>query len=237
MDIKARYIVELTARENTAEMAENVAAVMAGDPELVENSKLRNSNLKFEKWWSVIAGILLVAAFILYSFYLTIPAVILLGLLIAFLIYAGINLQLQRKKRENAPHEISPRRSTDAFIKTALNLHISGRDVTGYLDTADIAEFGRKLTPVIAGVAAAESVPAAPVTTAVSVKVTDTEPVNDCLNLIPTDIIITIADTVELVLSYKAPFAIAITGDCALVDTCPSLGEAIKTDLPRKGRR
>lgn len=235
MAIKTRYTTELIPRSAPAARAAETIRRMASDERLSGNAKQRTGNTKIEKWWSVVAGLLLVIIFILYSFYLTIPAVILLGVLVVFLIYIGISLRLQRKSKESAEHEISPRRSADAFIKKALGKEISGRDLTVYMSETDIAAFGAGLKSMIAEIAAAEGENAADISVATSAKVTEAEVNEDDFSIIPVEFTISIGTGTELLLKYAAPFAMASTGDCALADALPGFGNTEKTEIKVKG--
>ena len=231
MDIKTRYTVELTAREGAAERVADTIKRMSTDENLSRNAKLRTGNVKMEKWWSVVAGLLLVIVFILYSFYLTIPAVILLGVLIAFLIYVGISLKLQQRAKDNAEHEISPRRSADAFINKSLGLTVTGRDATVYMDNSDIGTFGIQL---LGKIAVCEGADTSAMFVTTSAKVTDVEEKGENYSLIPLEITVSLGKDVEMLLKYNAPFAIASTGDCVIADTCPVIGEIEKSEIKSK---
>lgn len=232
MDTKIRYNIELTAREGVEGRIQDALNKMAADAQLSANAKQRTGNVKMEKWWSVVAGLLLVITFILYSFYLTIPAVILLGVLVAFLIYVGISLRLQRNKKESAEHEISPRRSADAMIRTAVRMPVSGRDVTGYMNGADMNAFGAELSSVIESIANAEEMAKLSITT--TVKVIEAEELGEHYSVMPVEYVLGLGDDKELVINYKAPFAIAATGDCILADTNPAIGEITRSDVSKK---
>ncbi len=229
MAITERYTIKLTARDDAEKRAAETAKRVMDDSVLIDNAKKRNGNVKMEKWWSVVSGMLLVATFILYTFYLTIPAVILLGVLVAFLIYAGISLRMQRKVKENAEHEISPSSSMDAFIKTALGMEVTGRNATAYMDKTEIAAFGKALRSALeaAGAGDVEAVNT-------TVKVTEAESDTDGMSFIPAVIILTSGET-EVVLDYNAPFAIAATGDCVPADGCPAVGEPVKSEIKKRG--
>ena len=227
MAITERYSIELTAREGAEARAAATAQRVAADGVLAANAKKRTGNVKMEKWWSVVSGMLLVATFILYTCYLTIPALITLGVLVVFLIYAGISLRMQRNVKENAEPEISPRRSMDAFIKTALGMEVTGRDATVYMDKDDISAFGNDLCAALQAIGAGE-------VTAVetAVKVTEAKSEVDGMSIIPASVTLTCAET-EVVLEYSAPFAMAETGDCVPADGRPAIGEAVKKELKK----
>ena len=228
MDIKERYTIELTSNGDAELAAAAAVKRLSGDESLAANAKQRKGNTKFEKMWSVAAGLMLVIAFVMYACYLTIPSLILLGVLVLYLIFVGIYLRKQRNKKENAEHEISPRRSLDAMVKRSLGMEVTGRDATAYMNADDIAAFGDKLRAAVSAVAAAEID-----SVSTSVKVIEVEAVSDILNLIPAEITVSAGET-EVVLKWNAPFAIAPTGDCIPADACPAFGEAVKTAAKKK---
>ena len=146
-----KNVINIVVADGAQERAAKAAALLEADERLVANAKVRLGDVKIEKWWSVAAGMALIAVFILYTFYLTIPAVILLGLLAAFLIYVGIHLRRQRKRVEEAEPEISPNRCVDVFVRKALGIEVIGRDVSGYMSEVDIAAFGAALKARLSG--------------------------------------------------------------------------------------
>lgn len=234
MEIKARYQAELTARDGVEQRAAAAVTALSGDARLADNAKKRNGNVRMQKWWSVVSGILLVVTFILYSFYLTIPALISLGVLVAFLVYVGISLRMQRKVKENAEHEISPRRSLDALVRRALGMEVSGRDATVYMPKGDIAIFGARLRAAVSEVAAAEGVKCGDIAVSTAVKVTEAGTESDTVSFIPAEITLTLNGCIDIVLTGSIPFAIAPTGDCIPADASPMVGEAVKTEIPKK---
>jgi len=117
-DIK--YTLNLAEMDGAQARAEQKAAVLEADNQLAENAKIRLGDVKLEKWWSVAAGMALILAFILYTFYLTIPAVILFVLLGAFIIYVFVKQHRQRRRIEEAEPEISPNRCVDNIGKLKL---------------------------------------------------------------------------------------------------------------------
>lgn len=228
MEIKERYTIELTSRGDAELAAAAAAKRLAGDSQLAANEKQRKGNTKFEKMWSVAAGLMLVIAFILYACYLTIPSLILIGILVVYLVFTGIYLRSQRNKKESAEHEISPRRSLDAMVRRALGMEVTGRDATAFMNAGEISEFGNRLRGAVSAVTAAKI---DSVSTAVTV--IDVEAVSDILNIIPAEITVSAGET-EVVLSWKVPFAIAPTGDCVPADANPAFGEAVKTEVKKK---
>lgn len=108
MDSKARYILPLCEDRLSDEAVSAVAARLAADGALSENARRRNGSVKLERWWNIVSGVLLVMFIVLYSFYLTIPALIVLALMVGFMIYAGLKLMAKRRAIRNTEPEISP---------------------------------------------------------------------------------------------------------------------------------
>ena len=206
-DIK--HIIEVIEAEGAQARAEKKAAEMEADPRLSENARLRLGDVKLEKWWSVAAGMALIAAFILYTVYLTIPAVILLILLAGFIVYALLKLRRDRKRVENAEGEISANRSVDALVRRALGLPITGRDVSGYMDAADIAAFGDSLKSKLVEL----GLDPAKADIKADCKITETDQLSPKTGRMPAGVIITCGDT-KVELKWTATFALPDTGDC-----------------------
>lgn len=211
MKNEIKNIIEVSVSEGAQARAERAAARLEADEQLAENAKIRLGDVKIEKWWSVAAGMALVAAFILYTCYLTIPALILLGLLAAFLIYVFIHLRTERKKIENAEPEISPNRCVDVFMKKALGQSVTGRDVSAYMDAADIVAFGTALRAKLADMGFGADV----AIEKVNVKVTETEQLSEKCGQIPVSVIIACGSE-KAEIRWVGTFALSATGDCML---------------------
>ena len=210
-DIK--HTIELIEQEGAQARCERAAALMEADERLAANAALRNGDVKLEKWWSVAAGIALIAAFILYSFYLTIPAVILLVLLAGFIVFVYVRRHNQRRRIENAEPEISANRSVDVLIRKALGLKISGRDISGFMDAADTAFLGAQLKEKLSGL----GLDTADMSVKADAKVTDADQLSEKCGRMPVSAYLTCGGaTVEV--KWNATFALASTGDC-MADT------------------
>lgn len=217
-DIK--YTLNLVETDGAQARAELKAAELEADNQLTENAKIRLGDVKLEKWWSVAAGMALILAFILYTFYLTIPAVILFVLLGAFIIYVFVKQYRQRKRVEEAEPEISPNRCVDNMLRKALGLEIAGRDVTKFMDAADLdtlgAELKAKLTELGLDTESAQ--------VRADAKVTETDQLSPKCGVMPVSAIVTCGG-VNVELKWKATFALAATGDC-MVETSVHVAEA-----------
>lgn len=217
-DIK--YTLNLVETDGAQARAELKAAELEADNQLTENAKIRLGDVKLEKWWSVAAGMALILAFILYTFYLTIPAVILFVLLGAFIIYVFVKQYRQRKRVEEAEPEISPNRCVDNMLRKALGQEIAGRDVTKFMDAADLdtlgAELKAKLTELGLDTESAQ--------VRADAKVTETDQLSPKCGVMPVSAIVTCGG-VNVELKWKATFALAATGDC-MVETRVHVAEA-----------
>ena len=210
-DIK--YTLNLTETDGAQARAEKKAAELEADAQLAENAGIRLGDVKLEKWWSVAAGIALILAFILYTFYLTIPAVILFVLLGAFIIYVFVKLHRLKKRVEEAEPEISPNRCVDNMLRKALGLPVAGRDVTKFMDSADVEALGAELKAKLGdfGLDVADAQVRA------DAKVTETDQISPKCGAMPVSAVISCSG-VNVELKWTATFALAATGDC-MVDT------------------
>ena len=208
-DIK--HTLNLTSPDGAQARCEEKAALLEADARLAENAQLRSGDVKLEKWWSMAAGMALIAAFILYSCYLTIPAVILLCLLAAFLVFVYVRRYRQRRRIENAEPEISPNRCVETFVKKALGQPVSGRDVSGYMDEGDIAAFGEQLRSRLAAL----GLSAENVSVKSDAKVTETDQTGAKCGKMPVRVVLDCAGA-KVELKWTAAFALASTGDCML---------------------
>lgn len=218
MDSKARYILPLYEDGLSDEAVSAVAAQLAADPTLSENARRRGGSVKLERWWNIVAGILLVLFMVLYSFYLTIPALIVLALMVGFMLYAGLTLMARRRVIRNTDPEISPHRAADTFLRAALGLRVRGRDVTYLMDADRIAAFSAALMIQLREL----GVNISDMTLHTEVQVTSLERQSAQRSVIPVVATI-ISGDVEVILEYSATFALSVTGDCMIADVCPRI--------------
>lgn len=218
MDSKARYILPLCEKALSDEEVSAVAARLAADGALSENARRRNGSVKLERWWNIASGILLLLFIVLYSFYLTIPALIVLALMVGFMIYVGLKLMAKRRAIKNTDPEISPHRAADAFLRAALGLRTHGRDVTCLMDAERIAAFSAGLIKQLNGLGVKES----EMTLHTETLVTYAERQSAGRAVIPVVATI-ISGDVEVILEYSATFALSVTGDCMIADFCPRM--------------
>lgn len=204
-----RHTLNLTELPGAEERAARKAAQLESDAQLAENAKNRTGDVKLEKWWSVIAGVTLVAAFIMYTCYLTIPALILMALLAIYIICVYVRMYLKRRSVESAVPEISPNRGVETFIKKALGQSVTGRDVSGYMDRADIAAFGAALSEKLAGL----GLSAEGAAVKADAKVVQADAAGDKCSRIPVSVVLDCGGA-QVELKWTATFALAATGDC-----------------------
>lgn len=209
MKKEIKHILNISEAEGAQARAEKKAAEMEADSRLSDNAKLRLGNVKLEKWWSVAAGAALILAFILYTCYLTIPAVILLLLLAAFIVYVFVKQHMERKRVESTEPEISPNRCLDALVKKALGKAVTGRDVTGYMDPADIAAFGAQLCEKLSAL----GLDPASAEVKADAKVTEADQISEKCGRMPVSVVLDCAG-VKVELKWTATFALPNTGDC-----------------------
>ena len=222
MKTNAKYTLTLTERGNIDALVAAARQRMAADAQLTENAAQRAEGVKMEKWWSVVAGITLVVSFILYTAYLTIPAVILICLLALFLVYVGITMRLRGKKLERVEHEISPQRSADAVLRYAAGLPADPR-MLAYCDMTSLDAFSAALKAQLSDIAAAEGVSPVPANFTTAVDVTFLENIGDDRAAMAVSALCTLENNTAVAINYKATFALAATGDCILADVEPGV--------------
>lgn len=223
MDLKNRYILPLCESALSDEAVAAVAGRLEADGALSENARRRSGSVRLERWWNIVAGILLVAFIVLYSFYLTIPALIVLALMVGFMAYAGFRLLSKRRAIRNTDPEISPHRAADAFFRAALGLRPHGRDVTRFMDADRIAEFSAALRAQLKALGVNES----SLTLHTETLVTSLDRPSASRAVIPVTAAV-ISGDVEVILEYGASFALAATGDCMIVDLNPRILKPVR---------
>lgn len=218
MDSRIRYILPLCEGALSDSAVSAVAAQLAADGTLSENARRRSGGVKLERWWNIVAGVLLVLFIVLYSFYLTIPALIVLALLVGFMIYVGLKLVAKRRAVLNTDTEISPHRAADAFLRAALGLQVHGRDLTRLMDADRVAAFSAALINQLDAL----GVKNGEITLHTEALVSSLERKSAVRAVIPVVATI-ISGFVEVILEYSATFALSPTGDCLIVDLCPRI--------------
>lgn len=223
MDSKARYLLPLCEGALSDEAVSAIAARLAADDALSENARRRSGSVKLERWWNIVAGILLVLFIVLYSFYLTIPALVVLALLVGFMIYVGLKLMAKRRAIRNTDPEISPHRAADAFLRAALGLRVLGRDITHLMDADRVAGFSAALLDQLKALGVKD----ADMTLHTEVLVTSLERQSAVRAVIPVVATI-ISGDIEVILEYGATFALSVTGDCLIADICPRILKPVR---------
>lgn len=218
----AKYTLRLIGQADPDAAVAAARERMAADPQLAENARLRSGGVKMEKWWSVAAGLALVVSFILYTAYLTIPAVILICLLALFLVYIGISLRLRTRRLARVEHEISPQRSADAVLRHAAGMHSDHR-LLSYCDSEGLDAFKASLSDALGRIAASEGIAPVPVGLQTRVDVTTPENIAEDRATMNVYALFTLEGGVTVSVRYSALFAIAPTGDCILADERPTI--------------
>ena len=211
------FIVPLIERALTDADVSAAAEKLAADKKLAENARRRSDGMKLQRWWSVVAGVLIILFFVLYSFYLTKLAVAVLIIMALFMAFVGWNLYSQRRKVSKTETEISPHRCADAFFRSALGLPATGRDISRLLDQDSIRNFACDIMPVLESIGIEGDMELNTV-----VDVTRLERVSEGRAQIPVTAEVTCGDT-RAFIEMSATFALPITGDCVMVDLYPRI--------------
>lgn len=158
MALKARYLIELHEQPASEEAARAARGRLEGDPALSRTAKDRARYEKDDRWWSVIAGLLIVVMSILYSANLytlaNITAVVLCVYVVAIFSYI-IAKRVLLKRTDPA---ISPTRALDALFRRALGLPARKNDVSRLYEEKAVAAFSRDLAATLVPLARAAGV-------------------------------------------------------------------------------
>lgn len=221
------YILPLVERDITDADVNAAAERLASDAKLSANARVRSGGIKLQRWWNVVSGVLLILFFVLYSFYLTIPALIVAGVMAVFLGYVGVKVLMQKAALNKTETEISPHRCADAFLRRALGMPAAGRDISRFFDIEAATAFGTELKKTIAAL----GLDPMAIALKTACDITRLEHTSPVAARIPICAILTFADT-RVILEYHATFALPSTGDCILVDMMPRILIPIKTEKP-----
>lgn len=212
-----KYEITLTERPEASDAAPFVAGKLDADASLRENARRRTGGIKLDRWWSVIAGLSLVTAFVLYTFYLTIPAAVALGVLAAFLGFVAYKMLSRRAVLRKTDPEISPGRCMDAFIRMALEMPAGARDISRLFNAEQVGEFSAELSARLARFAGEAQL-------RTMADVTAMEKLDDACARIPLKAVLTYPGA-EVTIGYFATFAFSANGDCMLCDQRPDIGD------------
>ena len=97
--------------ESASGAAQVLARRLAGDWQLQSAAKKRARGSGEDRWWSAVAGVLLVIVFVFYSLYWNIPALIALIALVGLLLwelFRTLSRRAMLKQAENAIFPIGP---------------------------------------------------------------------------------------------------------------------------------
>ena len=158
MALKARYLIELAEHPVAEDAARAALERLEADPALSKTAKNRARYERDDRWWSIVAGLLIVVMSILYSANLytlaNISAVVLCVYVVAIFSY----IIAKRVLLKHTDPAISPTRALDALFRKALGLPPRKNDVSRFYDEKELAGFSRELAKVLVPLARAAGV-------------------------------------------------------------------------------
>ena len=235
MTLKGRYLLEMQETETASGAAEVLARRLAGDRQLRDAAKKRTRGSGEDRWWSAVAGLLLVIVFVFYSLYWNIPALIALILLVGLLLWELFRTLSRRAMLKKADNAISPHRAAEALYRRALNLPVKGRDISRLYDGEQVDALSAELSGRIQGIAARHGIRVDTLSVRVDTVMGGLKKIDETLSRIPLIVTITAGQAqgsyVEILLEYLASFAFSNTGDCLLLDAGPRVLAEVARDV------
>ena len=235
MTLKGRYLLEMQETESASGAAQVLARRLAGDWQLQSAAKKRARGSGEDRWWSAVAGVLLVIVFVFYSLYWNIPALIALIALVGLLLWELFRTLSRRAMLKQAENAISPHRAAEALYRRALNLPVKGRDISRLYDVEQVDALSAELSGRIQGVAARHGIRVDTLSLRVDTVMGGLRKIDDTLSRIPLIVTITAGEAqggcVEIILEYLAGFAFSDTGDCLLLDASPRVLAEVSRDV------
>ena len=158
MALKARYLIELAEHPAQEDAARAARARLEKDATLSKTAKDRARYGRDDRWWSVVAGLLIILMSILYSANLytlaNISAVVLCAYVIAIFSYI-ITKRVLLKRTDPA---ISPTRALDALFRKALDMPPRKNDAARFYDEKAVSAFSKDLAATLVPLARAAGV-------------------------------------------------------------------------------
>lgn len=234
MALKGKYLIELEETTPDAAQAARVCALLEGDAALIENARRRARYEKDDRWWSVPAGVLLIAIFVIYSLGLTMIA---LGLAAATALYLAAIFSwmgIKRARLRRTDNEISPQRSADALMRIALALPPSGRDITRLFPGDQMREFSGALLGEMT--ARARECGVEPESWTLKTETDLSGVVSSARDMVAIPVFHTVTAAgnggqCEFICERMATFAGAVTGDFVPVDCSPAVARVTPLDI------
>ncbi len=158
MAFKARYLIELAEHPVTEDAARAARTRLDQDAALTKTAQNRARYERDDRWWSVVAGLLIVIMFLLYSANLytlaNISAIILCAYVIGIFSYI-IGKRMLLKRTDPA---ISPTRALDGLFRRALDMPARKNDTSRFYDEGAVAAFSKELAQTLVPLARAAGI-------------------------------------------------------------------------------
>lgn len=155
---KARYLIELVEHPVTEEAVRIVRERLEKDSALAKAARDRARYERDDRWWSVIAGLLIIAMSILYSANLYLVANITAVILCIYVVAIFSFIIAKRILLKHTDPATSPTRALDALFRKALGLPARKVDVSRFYNERAVAAFARDLAATTVPLARAAGV-------------------------------------------------------------------------------
>lgn len=149
MALKARYLIELAEHPVAEDAARAALSRLEGDPALSKTARDRARYERDDRWWSVVAGLLIVAMSVLYSANLYTLANISAAVLCVYVVVIFSYIIAKRVLLKHTDPAISPTRALDALFRKALGLPPRKNDVSRLYDERAVAGFSKELAATL----------------------------------------------------------------------------------------
>lgn len=230
MTRKARYLIELVEHPVGEEAARAVRARLENDPTLAKTAKDRARYERDDRWWSVLAGVLIVVMSILYSSNLYTLANIAAVILCLYVVGIFSYIIAKRVLLKRTDPAISPTRALDSLLRKALGMPPRKNDVSRYYDEKAAAEFSRNLAATLVPLSRAAGVEPQNWTLELETNPRLAESALRGVASMPAVAVVTASDqagSVEFILDLFASFVSTDGGDSIAFDPCPRILDAV----------
>lgn len=224
MELKGCYIVEMQEKHPCTAAIGRACAKLESDPEIIAAARDRKKYSKSDAWWSIPAGMMLVAAFAVYSFRLTVAALVIFGVMALYLAAMFIRMGVKKSRLAKIENEISPQRAIEALFRRAMRLPARGRNISRLISGEDTDVFSASFLGTLT--AKSRECGVEPEKWEIAAKTDLTGMINTARDAfsVPVRVEITahgVSGRCRFEVEYMATFAAASTGDCLPVDIAP----------------
>lgn len=237
MELKGCYIIEMQEKHPCTAVIGRACANLESDPQIRAAAEGRTKYSKSDAWWSVPAGMMLIAAFAAYSFRWTIGALAIFGIMAVYLAVMFTRMAVKKSRLKKIDNEISPGRAIEALFRRAMHLPARGRDIFRLVSGEETDVFSAAFLGTLT--AKSRECGVEPEKWEISARCDYSATVNTARDAFSAPVKVEITAHGEggrcrFEVEYMATFACASTGDCLPVDIAPVI--AMCTPVTRTNR-